>query len=81
MIPLVQPVDIQPITLPNAGDELQGITRGIMELADVCVVNKADSDSRAAIRAQTELRASLRRLTPHEAPWRPRSLRASALTG
>ncbi|WP_075830445.1 methylmalonyl Co-A mutase-associated GTPase MeaB [Deinococcus marmoris] len=69
------------LTLPNAGDELQGIKRGIMELADLCVVNKADSDSRAAIRAQTELRAALRLLTPHDAPWRPRALRASALTG
>ncbi|MFK7601399.1 methylmalonyl Co-A mutase-associated GTPase MeaB [Deinococcus sp. SM5_A1] len=69
------------LTLPNAGDELQGIKRGIMELADVCVVNKADSDLKSAIRAQTELRAALNLLTPHDAPWRPRSLRASALTG
>ncbi|GGL66948.1 ATPase/protein kinase [Deinococcus aerolatus] len=69
------------LTLPNAGDELQGIKRGIMELADVCVVNKADSAPKAAVRAQTELRAALRLLTPHDAPWRPRALRASALTG
>jgi LAO/AO transport system kinase len=69
------------LTLPNAGDELQGIKRGIMELADVCVVNKADSDPRAAVRAQTELRAALNLLTPHGAPWRPQVLRASALTG
>lgn len=69
------------LTLPNAGDELQGIKRGIMELADLCVVNKADSDPKAAVRAQTELRAALRLLTPHGAPWRPRALRASALTG
>ncbi|WP_029478245.1 methylmalonyl Co-A mutase-associated GTPase MeaB [Deinococcus frigens] len=69
------------LTLPNAGDELQGIKRGIMELADLCVVNKADSDPRAAVRAQTELRAALNLLTPHDAPWRPRALRASGLTG
>ncbi|WP_051517437.1 methylmalonyl Co-A mutase-associated GTPase MeaB [Deinococcus phoenicis] len=69
------------LTLPNAGDELQGIKRGIMELADLCVVNKADTDPRAAARAQTELTAALRLLTPHGAPWRPRALRSSALTG
>lgn len=69
------------LTLPNAGDELQGIKRGIMELADLCVVNKADADSKAATRAQTELTAALRLLTPHDAPWRPRALQASALTG
>lgn len=69
------------LTLPNAGDELQGIKRGIMELADLCVVNKADTDPKAATRAQTELTAALRLLTPHDAPWRPRALQASALTG
>ncbi|KQR28076.1 methylmalonyl Co-A mutase-associated GTPase MeaB [Deinococcus sp. Leaf326] len=69
------------LTLPNAGDELQGVKRGIMELADLCVVNKADLDPRAAIRAQTQLRAALTLLTPHGAPWRPRALRASAVTG
>lgn len=69
------------LTLPNAGDELQGIKRGIMELADVCVVNKADTNPQAAVRAQTELRTALTLLTPHDAPWRPVALRASALTG
>lgn len=69
------------LTLPNAGDELQGIKRGIMELADLCVVNKADTDPRAAVRARTELTAALNLLTPHDAPWRPRALQASALSG
>ncbi|WP_168734712.1 methylmalonyl Co-A mutase-associated GTPase MeaB [Deinococcus sp. KSM4-11] len=69
------------LTLPNAGDELQGIKRGIMELADICVVNKADVSPQAAVRAQTELRTALTLLTPHAAPWRPVALRASALTG
>ena len=69
------------LTLHGAGDELQGIKRGIMELADLCVVNKADTDPRAAIRAQTELRSALTLLTPHDAPWRPAALRASAVTG
>ncbi|WP_339096442.1 methylmalonyl Co-A mutase-associated GTPase MeaB [Deinococcus sp. VB142] len=69
------------LTLPNAGDELQGIKRGIMEMSDLCVVNKADTDPKAAIRAQTELRVALTLLTPHDAPWRPAALRASAVTG
>ena len=69
------------LTLHGAGDELQGIKRGIMELADLCVVNKADTNPRAAIRAQTELRSALTLLTPHDAPWRPAALRASAVTG
>ena len=69
------------LTLPNAGDELQGIKRGIMELADVCVVNKSDSDPAAAHRAQGELSAALHLLTPHSASWQPRVLTASALTG
>lgn len=69
------------LTLPNAGDELQGIKRGIMELSDLCVVNKADLNPKAAIRAQTELRVALTLLTPHDAPWRPAALRASATTG
>ncbi|GAA5532016.1 methylmalonyl Co-A mutase-associated GTPase MeaB [Deinococcus aluminii] len=69
------------LALPNAGDELQGIKRGIMELADLCVVNKADTDPKAATRAQTELTAALKLLTPKGAPWRPRALQASALTG
>lgn len=69
------------LTLPNAGDELQGIKRGIMELADLCVVNKADTNPNAAIRAQTELRTALTLLTPHDVPWRPQALRASAVTG
>ncbi|MFC4639607.1 methylmalonyl Co-A mutase-associated GTPase MeaB [Deinococcus hohokamensis] len=69
------------LTLHGAGDELQGIKRGIMELADLCVVNKADTDPAAATRAQTELTAALKLLTPRTARWRPRALKASAVTG
>lgn len=68
------------LTLPNAGDELQGIKRGIMELVDVCVVNKADSDPAAARRSQSELAAALHLLTPRTAA-QPQVLQASALTG
>ena len=69
------------LALPNAGDELQGIKRGIMELADLVVVNKADADRAGANRAQTDLRNALRLLTPHGAAWQPRVMQASALTG
>ena len=69
------------LTLPNAGDELQGIKRGIMELADLCVVNKADTDPHAANRAQAELSSALHLLTPRGAVWQPKAVQASALTG
>ncbi|MFC4427441.1 methylmalonyl Co-A mutase-associated GTPase MeaB [Deinococcus navajonensis] len=69
------------LTLHGAGDELQGIKRGIMELADLCVVNKADTDPAGATRAQTELTAALKLLTPRAALWRPRALKTSAMTG
>lgn len=69
------------LTLPNAGDELQGIKRGIMELADLCVVNKADTDPAAANRAQAELNSALHLLTPRGAVWHPKAVQASALTG
>ena len=69
------------LTLPNAGDELQGIKRGIMELSDLCVVNKADADPAGANRAQGELNSALHLLTPGGAAWQPHALQASALTG
>ena len=69
------------LTLPNAGDELQGIKRGIMERADLVVVNKADLDSSSTHRAQSELESALSLLTPHDALWRPRVLTVSALEG
>ncbi|ANE43415.1 methylmalonyl Co-A mutase-associated GTPase MeaB [Deinococcus puniceus] len=69
------------LTLHGAGDELQGIKRGIMELADVCVVNKADTDPAAANRAQSELTAALSLLTPHSAVWHPRVLQVSSVSG
>ncbi|PYE53327.1 methylmalonyl Co-A mutase-associated GTPase MeaB [Deinococcus yavapaiensis] len=69
------------LTLPNAGDELQGIKRGIMELADIVVVNKADADPGGANRTTTDVRNALRLLTPHGAAWQPKVLQASATTG
>lgn len=77
--------------LPNAGDDLQAIKRGVMELADLVVINKADIDSAAATRAQATITSSLRLmgLRPHDrgaevAPdshWHAQVLQLSALTG
>jgi len=46
--------------LPNAGDDLQAIKRGVMELADLVLINKADLDQDAAVRAQAHITSALR---------------------
>lgn len=51
--------------LPNAGDDLQAIKKGVMELADLVVINKADIDVAAATRAQAQITSSLRLLGMH----------------
>ncbi len=67
---------------PGGGDELQGIKRGIMELADLVVVNKADGELAApARRAAADYRNALRLMRPKTPHWQPRVLLASALTG
>jgi LAO/AO transport system kinase len=67
---------------PGGGDELQGIKRGIMELADLIVVNKADGALKpAAERAAHDSRAALRLMRPKSAHWTPRVVLASALEG
>jgi LAO/AO transport system kinase len=67
---------------PGAGDELQGIKRGIVELADLVVVNKADGGLRAAAEAAaTAYRSALQLLVPTEPDWRPEVLLCSALEG
>ena len=70
------------LTIARTGDSLQGIKKGILELADVVAVNKADgpyeADAKAAAR---ELRGALRLLTPPSASWTPRVLTCSAQTG
>jgi LAO/AO transport system kinase len=48
------------LQLPNAGDDLQAIKRGVMELADLVVINKADLDDAAATRARTTITSALR---------------------
>jgi len=70
------------ITAPAGGDELQGIKRGIMELADLVVVNKADGDLLpSAQRAQGDLRHALQILRPKRPGWTVEVLTCSALTG
>lgn len=70
------------LMLPGAGDELQGIKRGLMELADVLAVNKADGERvGAAASAARDLRAALRLLHPSRDGWRPPVLTCSGLTG
>jgi len=65
---------------PGGGDELQGIKRGIMELADLVVVNKADGDLKAAARrAAAEYGAALHLMRPKSAHWSARVELASAL--
>jgi LAO/AO transport system kinase len=51
--------------LPNAGDDLQAIKKGVMELADLVLINKADLDEAAATRARAQITSALRWLGPH----------------
>ena len=77
------------LQLPNAGDDLQAIKKGVMEIADLVVINKADIDAHAATRAQAQITSSLRLLGMHGNPdhathgalWQPRVLQISALQG
>jgi LAO/AO transport system kinase len=69
------------LQLPNAGDDLQAIKKGVMELADLVVINKADLDPDAATRAQAQISSSLRMFGAHAAPeqWVTRVMQLSAL--
>jgi LAO/AO transport system kinase len=76
------------LQLPNAGDDLQAIKKGVMELADLVVINKADIDPDAATRAQAQITSALRILGQHGHPdhahhdatlWHPQVLQLSAL--
>jgi LAO/AO transport system kinase len=75
--------------LPNAGDDLQAIKKGVMELADLVLINKADIDADAAMRAQAQITSSLRLLgisgNPHDPHsdkhWQPKVIKMSALQG
>jgi len=78
------------LQLPNAGDDLQAIKKGVMELADLVVINKADLDPDAATRARAQINSSLRLLGMHGSPdhhahvasfWHPKVIQLSALKG
>ena len=78
------------LQLPHAGDELQAIKKGVMELADLVVINKADIDPLAATRAQAQIQSSLRLFGQHGNPehahhdeslWQPTVVQLSALQG
>jgi LAO/AO transport system kinase len=70
------------LVAPGGGDELQGVKRGIMELADLVVVNKADGDlAAAATRAQGDYTNALHLLRPRWQAWAAPVLACSALEG
>lgn len=78
------------LQLPNAGDDLQAIKKGVMELADLVVINKADIDRDAATRAQAQISSAMRILGQHGRPqhaahdeslWHPQVVQLSALKG
>ncbi|WP_310568355.1 methylmalonyl Co-A mutase-associated GTPase MeaB [Hydrogenophaga sp.] len=78
------------LQLPNAGDDLQAIKKGVMELADLVVINKADIDPDAATRARAQITSSLRLLGLHgntdhvhhdQQIWHPQVIQISALHG
>ncbi len=73
------------LQLPNAGDDLQAIKKGVMELADLVVINKADLDPDAATRARAQITSALRVFNFHGNPahaaerWQPQVMQLSAL--
>lgn len=70
------------LTLARTGDQLQGIKKGVLELADIVVVNKADGSHQIEAKAAArELAAALRLIYPGETLWRPPVLTMSALEG
>lgn len=68
------------LMLPNAGDELQGIKKGVLELADLVVINKSDGKQETLAKtAQSEYRKALHILPSSKNSWTPQILRCSAL--
>ena len=67
------------LQLPNAGDDLQAIKKGIVEIADLVVINKADIDPRATAVVRAQWRNALHMLRPASPNWAPPVLTASAL--
>jgi len=70
------------LTLARTGDQLQGIKKGVLELADIVVVNKADGEHLTEARmAARELSSAIRLIYPRETLWRPPVLTMSAIEG
>ena len=70
------------LMLPGAGDELQGIKKGLVELADMIAINKADGDNlKRAQHAAADYKGALHILTPRSEHWHPPVVTYSALTG
>lgn len=70
------------LTLARTGDQLQGIKKGVLELADLVAVNKADGKhEREAKGAARELAGALRLIYPHDAIWKPPVITMSGLEG
>ncbi|MDQ3059696.1 MAG: methylmalonyl Co-A mutase-associated GTPase MeaB [Pseudomonadota bacterium] len=79
--------------LPNAGDDLQAIKKGVMELADLVLINKADIDAHAAMRAEAQIKSAMRlfglvnnamgatQAADFDKQWHPQVLQLSALHG
>ncbi|WP_243457631.1 methylmalonyl Co-A mutase-associated GTPase MeaB [Ottowia testudinis] len=78
------------LQLPNSGDDLQAIKKGVMELADLVVINKSDIDPAAATRARAQIQSALRIFGQHGNPehgghdgavWQPQVIQISGLRG
>jgi LAO/AO transport system kinase len=70
------------LMLAGGGDELQGIKKGVMELADMIAITKADGHNEGPARhAAADYRAALEILTPASAAWKPPAVTVSALKG
>ncbi|MGN6309077.1 MAG: methylmalonyl Co-A mutase-associated GTPase MeaB [Xanthobacteraceae bacterium] len=70
------------LMLPGGGDELQGIKKGLIELADMIAINKADGDNlKRANRTAADYRGAMKILTPRSQHWFPPVLTYSGLTG
>ncbi len=77
--------------LPNSGDDLQAIKKGVMEIADLVVINKADIDADAAMRAEAQITSAMRlfglannamdgkQAAEYDKQWRPKVVQLSAL--
>ena len=79
-VDIVRTADVSIVVIvPGAGDEVQTLKAGIMEIADIFVVNKADRDGADRTVASIEALLSLQTYGPHE--WRPPIVKTTATTG